>query len=115
MDSEGEKEEDRAREKQKERKRNLKGMVSTCEILMENQDTHIFSRWQVDFMLRVCCRGVGEVRDEENYWKHHPYLESHLHCKLSARGGGGVGDGRGRVQAAFVWLSTKGLRENFQS
>jgi hypothetical protein len=26
-----------------------------------------------------------------------------------------VGDGGGRVQAAFVWLSTQGLRENFQS
>jgi len=69
----------------------------------------------VDFMLRACCRGVGEVRDEENHWKHHTYLESHLHCKHSARGGGGVGDGGGRVQAAFVWLSTKGLREISQS
>ena len=66
-------------------------------------------------MLRACCRGVGEVRDEENYWNHVTYLESHLYCKLSARGGGGVGDGGGRVQDAFVWLSTKGLREISQS
>ena len=40
-------------------------------------------------MLRACCRGVREVRDEEKYWKHHTYLESHIHCKPSARGGGG--------------------------
>jgi hypothetical protein len=52
---------------------------------MENQYTHKNLRWHVDFMLRACCRGVGEVRDEENYWKHHTYLQSHLHCKPSAR------------------------------
>src|SRR5271169_7234445 len=86
-------------------------MVSTCEMLMENQYTHKFLRWHVDFMLRACCRGVGKVRDEEKYWRHHTYLESHLQCKPSAREGERVGDGRGRVQAAFVWLSTKGLRE----
>ena len=66
-------------------------------------------------MLRAYCRGVREVRDEEKYWKHHTYLESHIHCKPSARGGGEGRDGGGRVQAAFVWLSTQGLRENFQS
>jgi hypothetical protein len=80
----------------KRRRRNLQEIVNNCEMNME------ILRWHVDFMLRACCRGVGEVRDEENYWKHHTYLESHQQCKLSARGGGGVGDGGGRVQDAFV-------------
>jgi hypothetical protein len=105
----------RGRENRGKRRRALKNMVSTCEMLLENQYTHKNLRWHVDFMLRACCRGVGDVRDEENYWKHHTYLQSHLHCNLRARGGRGVGDGRGRVQAAFVWLSTKGLREISQS
>jgi hypothetical protein len=99
----------------RKRRRTLEEMVNTCEMNLGNQYTHKFLRWHVDFMLRACCRGVGEVRDEENYWNHVTYLESHLYCKFSARGGGGVGDGGGRVQDAFVWLSTKGLREISQS
>ena len=65
----------------------------------------------MDFMLRACCRGVGEVRDEENHWKHVTYLESHLHCKLSAREGGEVGDGGGRVQAALFGCQQKDLEK----
>ena len=99
----------------RKRRRDLEKKVSNCEMPMENQYTHKNLRWHVDFMLKACCRGVGEVRDKENHWEHHTYLESHLYCKLSAREGGGVGDGGGRVQAAFVWLSTKGLREISQS
>jgi hypothetical protein len=47
------------------RRRDLEKKVSTYEMLIENQYTHIFSRWHVDFMLRACCRGVGEVRDKK--------------------------------------------------
>jgi hypothetical protein len=111
-------EEGRGGKKEKEEEKNSTRDGQYCEMLMENQYTHKFLRWHVDSMLRACCRGIGEVRDEENYWKHITYLESHLHCKPSARGGGGrrgVGDGGGRVQATFVWLSTKSLREISQS
>jgi hypothetical protein len=114
----GKSEERRGGENRGKRSRALKEMVSACEMLMENQYTHKNLRWHVDFMLRACCRGVGEVRDEENYWIHHTYLESHVQCKLSARGGGRRGsgvDGGGKVQVAFVWLSTQGLREISQS
>jgi hypothetical protein len=63
----------------KRRRRNLEEIVNTCELNMKNQYTHKFLRWHVDSMSRACCRGVGEVKDEENYWKHHTYLQSHLH------------------------------------
>jgi hypothetical protein len=43
----------------RKRKRDLEKKVSNCEMLMENQYTHKFLRWHVDFMLRACCRRVG--------------------------------------------------------